>query len=146
MPHLALFSKPTDGMPSQVSLGDLIEIMIDIGRGGAYLEQHKHVHRDLAARNCLISSRSSHHSRITKIGKDAEMIRRTKAFSGLWPGERYIFAKLLSSERPGFSSASLAGARILPGWPIQLQIRCLELRHSFMGSDVTWSTSICGEA
>lgn len=43
-------------------------MLIDIGRGGAYLESNRHVHRDLAARNCLISSRNPHPHRVTKIG------------------------------------------------------------------------------
>jgi serine/threonine protein kinase len=60
-------SRPTEVMPSQLSLKELICMMVDVGRGGSYLEANKHVHRDLAARNCLISSRSSS-MRITKIG------------------------------------------------------------------------------
>uniref|UniRef100_A0A914C3G4 receptor protein-tyrosine kinase n=1 Tax=Acrobeloides nanus TaxID=290746 RepID=A0A914C3G4_9BILA len=59
-------SRPTEVMPSQLSLKELICMMVDVGRGGSYLEANKHVHRDLAARNCLISSRSSS-MRITKI-------------------------------------------------------------------------------
>ncbi|VDM77740.1 unnamed protein product [Strongylus vulgaris] len=43
-------------------------MLVDIGRGGAYLESNRHVHRDLAARNCLISSRAPHPHRVTKIG------------------------------------------------------------------------------
>ncbi|MFH4975812.1 hypothetical protein AB6A40_002521 [Gnathostoma spinigerum] len=59
-------SRPSDSLPSQLSIRELIDMMVDIGRGGRYLEVNQHVHRDLAARNCLISSRNSH-SRITKI-------------------------------------------------------------------------------
>uniref|UniRef100_A0A183EJ04 receptor protein-tyrosine kinase n=1 Tax=Gongylonema pulchrum TaxID=637853 RepID=A0A183EJ04_9BILA len=47
-------------------LYELIGMMVDVGRGAAYLEANRHVHRDLAARNCLISSRNSN-TRITKI-------------------------------------------------------------------------------
>ncbi|RCN29368.1 protein tyrosine kinase [Ancylostoma caninum] len=61
-------SSPTDSFPSQVSLRDVLSMLIDIGRGGAYLESNRHVHRDLAARNCLISSRAPHSHRVTKIG------------------------------------------------------------------------------
>ncbi|EJD76761.1 TK protein kinase [Loa loa] len=59
-------SRPSDCLPSQLSLYELIGMMVDIGRGAAYLEVKKRVHRDLAARNCLISSRNSN-TRITKI-------------------------------------------------------------------------------
>ncbi|VDO43743.1 unnamed protein product [Haemonchus placei] len=61
-------SSPTDSYPSQLSLRDVLSMLIDIGRGGAYLESIRHVHRDLAARNCLISSRTSRSNRVTKIG------------------------------------------------------------------------------
>ncbi|WKY14070.1 hypothetical protein Q1695_004699 [Nippostrongylus brasiliensis] len=60
-------SSPTDSHPSQLSLRDVLAMLIDIGRGGAYLESNCHVHRDLAARNCLISSRNPHSHRVTKI-------------------------------------------------------------------------------
>ncbi|VDM43053.1 unnamed protein product [Toxocara canis] len=59
-------SRPSDCLPSQLSLCELIDMMVDVGRGGTYLEANRHVHRDLAARNCLISSRNSH-TRVTKI-------------------------------------------------------------------------------
>ncbi|TKR60741.1 hypothetical protein L596_027940 [Steinernema carpocapsae] len=59
-------SRPRHSLPSQLSLLDLLAMMIDIGRGCAYLEMNKHVHRDLAARNCLISSRNAQ-LRVTKI-------------------------------------------------------------------------------
>ncbi|VDK61397.1 unnamed protein product [Onchocerca ochengi] len=59
-------SRPSDCLPSQLSLYELIGMMVDVGRGAAYLEVKKRVHRDLAARNCLISSRNSN-TRITKI-------------------------------------------------------------------------------
>uniref|UniRef100_A0A914WX94 receptor protein-tyrosine kinase n=1 Tax=Plectus sambesii TaxID=2011161 RepID=A0A914WX94_9BILA len=59
-------SRPNDTMPSQLSLKDLVGMMVDVGRGGAYMEQRKHVHRDLAARNCLISTRDPQ-LRVTKI-------------------------------------------------------------------------------
>ncbi|KAK6108370.1 Protein tyrosine kinase family protein [Brugia pahangi] len=60
-------SRPSDCFPSQLSLYELIGMMVDVGRGAAYLEVKKRIHRDLAARNCLISSRNSN-TRITKIG------------------------------------------------------------------------------
>uniref|UniRef100_A0A7E4UPM6 receptor protein-tyrosine kinase n=1 Tax=Panagrellus redivivus TaxID=6233 RepID=A0A7E4UPM6_PANRE len=58
--------RPRDTAPSQLSLSEIFSIMIDIGRGCAYLEMNRHVHRDLAARNCLITSTSSP-MRVTKI-------------------------------------------------------------------------------
>ncbi|CAJ0589937.1 unnamed protein product [Cylicocyclus nassatus] len=61
-------SSPTESFPSQLSLRDVLSMLVDIGRGGAYLESNRHVHRDLAARNCLISSKSPHPRRVTKIG------------------------------------------------------------------------------
>ncbi|VDM58303.1 unnamed protein product [Angiostrongylus costaricensis] len=61
------FSSPTDSSPSQLSLRDVLSMLIDVGRGCAYLESNRHVHRDLAARNCLISSKTPHHHRVTKI-------------------------------------------------------------------------------
>ncbi|KAJ1357923.1 hypothetical protein KIN20_016195 [Parelaphostrongylus tenuis] len=60
-------SSPTDSSPSQLSLRDVLCMLIDVGRGCAYLESNRHVHRDLAARNCLISSETPHHHRVTKI-------------------------------------------------------------------------------
>jgi proto-oncogene tyrosine-protein kinase ROS len=38
-------SRPTETMPSQLSLKDLLAMMIDLGNGAAYLEMQKHVHR-----------------------------------------------------------------------------------------------------
>ena len=40
---------------SALSLGDLVEMCLDVTRGCAYLESIHFVHRDLAARNCLIT-------------------------------------------------------------------------------------------
>uniref|UniRef100_A0AC35U7T4 Receptor protein-tyrosine kinase n=1 Tax=Rhabditophanes sp. KR3021 TaxID=114890 RepID=A0AC35U7T4_9BILA len=52
--------------PSKISIKDMLGMMVDVGRGAAYLEMNKHVHRDIAARNCLISS-ANVPSRVTKI-------------------------------------------------------------------------------
>uniref|UniRef100_A0A0K0FVH3 receptor protein-tyrosine kinase n=1 Tax=Strongyloides venezuelensis TaxID=75913 RepID=A0A0K0FVH3_STRVS len=59
-------SRPTQREPSKLSLKELISIMVDIGRGAAYLEMNRHVHRDIAARNCLITSKLPE-NRIAKI-------------------------------------------------------------------------------
>uniref|UniRef100_A0A158R4X9 receptor protein-tyrosine kinase n=1 Tax=Syphacia muris TaxID=451379 RepID=A0A158R4X9_9BILA len=58
-------SRPTDILPSQLSLSELVAMMVDVGRGAAYLEANRFVHKDLAARNCLISSKIA--PRTTKI-------------------------------------------------------------------------------
>ena len=39
----------------QLSISDLIEILLDVCKGCAYMELMKFVHRDLAARNCLLT-------------------------------------------------------------------------------------------
>ena len=39
----------------QLSISDLIEILVDVCKGCAYMELMKFVHRDLAARNCLLT-------------------------------------------------------------------------------------------
>ncbi|PAV75250.1 hypothetical protein WR25_17691 [Diploscapter pachys] len=59
-------SVPTDSTASEVSLRDLLSIIIDVNRGAAYLEMNKHVHRNIAAKNCLISKQSN--NLITKLG------------------------------------------------------------------------------
>ncbi|CEF70256.1 Tyrosine-protein kinase receptor [Strongyloides ratti] len=60
------YSRPTQKESSKLSLKELISIMVDIGRGAAYLEMNRHVHRDIAARNCLITSKLPE-NRIAKI-------------------------------------------------------------------------------
>lgn len=62
------WSRPEGSTPSHLCLKEMLSMMVDVGRGCAYLEENKHVHRDLAARNCLISSRYSS-TRVTKIGR-----------------------------------------------------------------------------
>lgn len=64
--ELILFSVPTESNSSEVSLRDLLSIIIDVNRGAAYLEMNKHVHRNIAAKNCLISKQSN--NLITKLG------------------------------------------------------------------------------
>ena len=39
--------RPSGPAPSQLSLNEIFSIIIDVGRGCAYLEMNKHVHRDL---------------------------------------------------------------------------------------------------
>ena len=34
----------------------LLDIVVQVCRGMAYLERHNYIHRDLAARNCLVGS------------------------------------------------------------------------------------------
>ena len=37
-------------------VGSLLDIVVQVCRGMAYLERHNYIHRDLAARNCLVGS------------------------------------------------------------------------------------------
>ncbi|CAD5231210.1 unnamed protein product [Bursaphelenchus xylophilus] len=55
------------GSPDCVELAfpELINMIVDVGRGCAHLEMHHFVHRDYATRNCLITSREA--PRTTKI-------------------------------------------------------------------------------
>ncbi len=72
-------------MPSQVSILDLLMIIVDVGKGCAYLEELHHVHRDLAARNCLISSRNPD-QRVVKIGMiQSRMLQRVVRFPIVLP-------------------------------------------------------------
>lgn len=40
----------------RLTLADLVNIIFDVSKGCAYLEEMHFVHRDLAARNCLVTS------------------------------------------------------------------------------------------
>jgi len=51
-------SRGTIQKPSQLNMGDLLVIALDVARGCQYLEDNHFIHRDIAARNCLLSSRS----------------------------------------------------------------------------------------
>ena len=37
-------------------MDSLLDIVVQVCRGMAYLERHNYIHRDLAARNCLVGS------------------------------------------------------------------------------------------
>lgn len=50
-----------------LTLGDLVDMCLDVAKGCVYLEEMHYVHRDLAARNCLVST-TDPQSRIVKIG------------------------------------------------------------------------------
>lgn len=59
-------SRGTPKKPSQLVMGDLLVMALDVARGCQYLEDNHFIHRDIAARNCLLTSRTkSNH------GKDA---------------------------------------------------------------------------
>ena len=46
----------------------LLDIVVQVCRGMAYLERHNYIHRDLAARNCLVGSENVVKVRITRGG------------------------------------------------------------------------------
>ena len=45
-------------------VGSLMDVVIQVCRGMAYLERHNYIHRDLAARNCLVGSEN-----VVKVGR-----------------------------------------------------------------------------
>ncbi|XP_039452249.1 proto-oncogene tyrosine-protein kinase ROS isoform X4 [Culex pipiens pallens] len=60
-------NRPTPGVPSSLTLLDLISMCVDVATGCRYLEETHFVHRDLACRNCLVSSPDPK-DRVVKIG------------------------------------------------------------------------------
>ena len=54
--QLLNYLKVNQRMGNPLKTIDMIEILIDICKGCAYMELIKFVHRDLAARNCLLTS------------------------------------------------------------------------------------------
>lgn len=51
-------SRGTHRKPSQLMMGDLLVMALDVARGCQYLEDNHFIHRDIAARNCLLTSRT----------------------------------------------------------------------------------------
>lgn len=51
-------SRGTHRKPSQLVMGDLLVMALDVARGCQYLEDNHFIHRDIAARNCLLTSRT----------------------------------------------------------------------------------------
>ena len=49
-------------------MDSLLDIVVQVCRGMAYLERHNYIHRDLAARNCLVGSENVVKVRITRGG------------------------------------------------------------------------------
>lgn len=47
--------RPEEGGTSPPTLGQILQMSIEIADGMAYLTKMKYVHRDLAARNCMVS-------------------------------------------------------------------------------------------
>ena len=54
--QLLNYLKVNQRMGNPLKTIDMIEILIDICKGCAYMELMKFVHRDIAARNCLLTS------------------------------------------------------------------------------------------
>ena len=54
--QLLNYLKVNQRMGNPLKTIDMIEILIDICKGCAYMELTKFVHRDIAARNCLLTS------------------------------------------------------------------------------------------
>ena len=50
-------SRGTAKKPSQLVMGDLLVVALDVALGLMYLEENRFIHRDLAARNCLLTNR-----------------------------------------------------------------------------------------
>lgn len=47
--------RPEEGALSPPTLGQILQMSIEIADGMAYLSSRKYVHRDLAARNCMVA-------------------------------------------------------------------------------------------
>ena len=60
-------NRPSQATASSLTMGDLLNICVDVAKGCKYLEDMHFVHRDLAARNCLVSS-PDRVNRVVKIG------------------------------------------------------------------------------
>ncbi|KAK8385153.1 hypothetical protein O3P69_012149 [Scylla paramamosain] len=64
---LLSYLRTSRGSDVGLTLGDLVDMCLDVAKGCVYLEEMHYVHRDLAARNCLVST-TDPQSRIVKIG------------------------------------------------------------------------------
>ena len=78
--QLLNYLKVNQRMGNPLKTIDMIEILIDICKGCAYMELMKFVHRDLAARNCLLTSTDP-------------MKRKVKIFRNLFHGKKICFLK-----------------------------------------------------
>ena len=62
----------------------LLDIVVQVCRGMAYLERHNYIHRDLAARNCLVGSEN-----VVKVSETEGETERTplilRTFSRIFP-------------------------------------------------------------
>ncbi|XP_028968065.1 leukocyte tyrosine kinase receptor [Galendromus occidentalis] len=48
--------RPLPNRPSDLKMGDLLLLAVDVAKGCQYLEEKRFIHRDIAARNCLLTS------------------------------------------------------------------------------------------
>lgn len=48
-------SRATVNKPTDLNMGDLLVMALDVARGCEYLEANHFIHRDIAARNCLLT-------------------------------------------------------------------------------------------
>ena len=48
--------RPLPNRPSDMKMGDLLLLAVDVAKGCQYLEEKRFIHRDIAARNCLLTS------------------------------------------------------------------------------------------
>ena len=66
----------------------LLDIVVQVCRGMAYLERHNYIHRDLAARNCLVGSEN-----VVKVSETEGETERTplilRTFSRIFPISRF---------------------------------------------------------